>query len=70
MPGNSVCFKVALVSTDHCSSFDLSYDEVGSDNWFKMDAHNMLLPTMIAAMTHGSLPSPLNTTAIKIGFKL
>ena len=50
-------------------SFDLSMDELGTDNWFKLDIDNLTLANTVKAMTHGSLPSPLNSPTFSIGFK-
>lgn len=40
-----------------------------TNNYFKIDVENLTLPNLIQAMTHGALPSPLNSNILKIGFK-
>ena len=45
-------------------------DEVGTDNWFKMDIDNLTLSNMIKALTNGKLPSPLDGDQLRIGFKM
>lgn len=44
-------------------------DEAGTNNWYKIDIENLVLSNMIKAVTHGSLPSLLDSDDLRIGFK-
>jgi hypothetical protein len=61
---------LSLTDAHYSCRFDMLMDELNpTNNYFKVDVENLTLPSLIQAMTHGALPSPLNSNFLNIGFK-
>lgn len=44
-------------------------DELGTNDWFKLDIDHLTLPNAVKALTHGNLPSALDSKWFVIGIQ-